>query len=212
MYRIAPLPPHWVVNIVAPHLGIGLITFWVSTFFGIMGVTVIHTTVGGEFHNHQTKHTLCFASDAVFSCQSGGLDEMTSARDFKLISWKNGLGLSGIVVAVLIPVGIRYYFRSDIAAIEDVEREDQDEIDPQSADGVRGGGHEIPLGGVFVQSGGPPRSPANATGPLILLENDDDEETEDAALQGIETDELPGSDKPRQTIDYKTVVHRTFSI
>lgn len=46
--RIAPLPPHWVVNVVAPHLGIGVLPFWASTFFGIMGVTVIHTTIGGE--------------------------------------------------------------------------------------------------------------------------------------------------------------------
>lgn len=58
---------------------------------------------------------------------TGGLDEMTSAKDFKLISWKNGLGLSGIVVAVLIPVGIRYYFRSDIASIEEAEREEEEE-------------------------------------------------------------------------------------
>lgn len=47
IYRIAPLPPHWVVNVVAPHLGIGVIPFWASTFLGIMGVTVIHTTIGG---------------------------------------------------------------------------------------------------------------------------------------------------------------------
>lgn len=137
---------------------------------------------------------------------------MTSARDFKLISWRNGLGLSGIVVAVLIPVGIRHYFRSDIAAIEDVEREDGDEI--ESPDGVRGG-HEMPLEGVNVQSGGPPRSPVNArqaTGTLILLDDDDDEEMGGTALQGIETDELPGSDKRRQTTDYRTLMHRTFNI
>ncbi|KAF8311075.1 hypothetical protein DL93DRAFT_2032519, partial [Clavulina sp. PMI_390] len=92
--RISPLPPHWVLNIAAPHLGIDVVPFWISTFFGIMGVTVIHTTIGG------------------------GLDEMTSAKDFHLLSWKNALGLSAIVVAVLIPVGIRYYFRKDIESIQ----------------------------------------------------------------------------------------------
>lgn len=46
--RIAPFPPHWVVNIVCPHLGIGVLPFWIATFFGIMGQTVIHTTIGGE--------------------------------------------------------------------------------------------------------------------------------------------------------------------
>lgn len=58
---------------------------------------------------------------------------MSSAKDFKLISWKNGLGLSGIVVAVLIPVGIRYYFRSDIASIQEVEREEEDGNDDNGA-------------------------------------------------------------------------------
>lgn len=138
---------------------------------------------------------------------------MTSARDFKLISWKNGLGLSGIVVAVLIPVGIRYYFRSDIAAIEDVEQEGGD---AQSGEGVDRGGSEMPLEGVIVESGGPPKSPVKvkqATGTLILLDDDEEEEEgEDAVLQGIETDELPGSDKRRQLIDYKALVHRTLDI
>jgi hypothetical protein len=32
--RIAPLPPHWFVNILAPHLGISIYQFWVSTFLG----------------------------------------------------------------------------------------------------------------------------------------------------------------------------------
>ncbi|KAI1797460.1 hypothetical protein LXA43DRAFT_969413 [Ganoderma leucocontextum] len=97
--RIAPLPPHWVVNIVCPHVGIGIIPFWISTFLGIFGVTVIHTTIGGS------------------------LDDMTSPDDFHLISWKNFLGLSAVVVGVMIPVGLRYYFKRDIQAVADVEAE-----------------------------------------------------------------------------------------
>lgn len=123
---------------------------------------------------------------------------MTSAKDFKLISWKNGLGLSGIVVAVLIPVGIRYYFRSDIASIEDVEREE--DRDGQSSGTVRGeavgqdGGGEDggPLEAVILQSGGPPRSsakmksPSTGTGTLILLDDDNDDggERGDVEMQG----------------------------
>ena len=91
--RIAPFPPHWVVNVLAPHLGIGLIPFWASTFLGILGVTVIHTTIGG------------------------GLDEMTSAADFHLISWRNFLGLSAVVVGVLIPVGLRYALKRRVGEI-----------------------------------------------------------------------------------------------
>lgn len=97
--RIAPLPPHWVVNIVCPHVGIGLVPFWISTALGIFGVTVIHTTIGG------------------------GLDEMTSADDFHLISLRNFLGLAAIVVGVLIPVGLRYWFRGQVQNVAEEEEE-----------------------------------------------------------------------------------------
>ncbi|KAI0315185.1 hypothetical protein OF83DRAFT_1246907 [Amylostereum chailletii] len=111
--RIAPLPPHWVVNVLCPHLGIGIVPFWISTFLGIFGVTVIHTTIGG------------------------GLDDMTSAADFHLISWCNFFGLSAVVVGAMIPVGIRYVFARETAVAADVEAaeagsihldEDEDEI------------------------------------------------------------------------------------
>jgi uncharacterized membrane protein YdjX (TVP38/TMEM64 family) len=95
--RIAPLPPHWVVNVLAPHLGIGLIPFWCSTFLGIFGVTVIHTSIGG------------------------GLDEMTSAADFHLVSWRNFLTLAAVVVGAMIPVGIRYVFAREAADVGDEE-------------------------------------------------------------------------------------------
>jgi uncharacterized membrane protein YdjX (TVP38/TMEM64 family) len=93
--RIAPLPPHWVVNVLCPHVGIGIIPFWVSTALGILGVTVIHTTIGG------------------------GLDDMTSPDDFHLISWRNFFTLGAIAVGVLIPVGLRYWFRRKVEDIED---------------------------------------------------------------------------------------------
>lgn len=32
--RIAPFPPHWIANFVAPHLGIGPGLFWLSCFIG----------------------------------------------------------------------------------------------------------------------------------------------------------------------------------
>ncbi len=95
--RIAPLPPHWVVNVLAPHLGIGLVPFWFSTFLGIFGVTVIHTSIGG------------------------GLDEMTSAADFHLISWRNFLTLAAVVVGAMIPVGIRYVFAREAASATNEE-------------------------------------------------------------------------------------------
>jgi len=102
--RIAPLPPHWVVNVVCPHVGIGLVPFWISTALGILGVSVIHTTIGG------------------------GLDEMTSADDFHLISWRNFFGLAAVAFGVMVPVGLRYWFRNKVQDIEEtgviVEPED----------------------------------------------------------------------------------------
>ena len=95
--RIAPFPPHWVVNVLCPHLGIGIIPFWTSTWLGILGVTVIHTTIGGS------------------------LDDMTSAADFHLISWKNFFFLSAVVAGAMIPVGLRYYFKRELATVADVE-------------------------------------------------------------------------------------------
>ncbi|KAG6828143.1 hypothetical protein H0H92_009029 [Tricholoma furcatifolium] len=97
--RIAPLPPHWVVNIVCPHVGIGIVPFWISTALGILGVSVIHTTIGG------------------------GLDEMTSADDFHLISWRNFFGLAAVAVGVMIPVGLRYWFRKEVGSVADEEGE-----------------------------------------------------------------------------------------
>lgn len=102
--RIMPLPPHWVINIVCPHVGIGIVPFWISTWLGILGVSVIHTTIGS------------------------GLEEMTSADDFHLISWRNFFGLAAVVVGVMIPVGLRYWFRRQVQSVEaEVYDEDDDD-------------------------------------------------------------------------------------
>ncbi|KAJ7158918.1 hypothetical protein C8R46DRAFT_906811 [Mycena filopes] len=102
--RIAPLPPHWVINILAPHVGITIPTFWVSTALGILGVSVIHTTIGG------------------------GLDDMTSSEDFHLISWRNFLGLSAVVIGVMIPVGLRYWFGRGGAVDVNVDDEEEEGV------------------------------------------------------------------------------------
>lgn len=74
-----------LVNILAPHLGIGIPLFWISTFFGIFAVSVIHVTIGEK------------------------LDQMTSADDFHLFSLRNALLLGGVIIAVLVPVFVRKY-------------------------------------------------------------------------------------------------------
>lgn len=79
-----------VVNVLAPHLGISVWVFWVSTFLGIGGVSYIHVTIGTT------------------------LDQMASSEDFHIISLKNGIGLGGIIVAVLVPVLLKRYYKKDI--------------------------------------------------------------------------------------------------
>lgn len=95
--RISPVPPHWVANFLAPHLGIGVPLFWLSCFIGICPISVIHVTIGSS------------------------LDTMTSAADFHLISVRNVLGLFAVIVAVLIPVGLKRIFKKDIGDLEEAE-------------------------------------------------------------------------------------------
>jgi uncharacterized membrane protein YdjX (TVP38/TMEM64 family) len=125
--RIAPLPPHWVVNIVCPHVGIGIRPFWITTALGIFGVTVIHTTIGG------------------------GLDDMTSADDFHLISWRNFFGLASIVVGVLVPVGLRYWFRKEVETVTATVEEEDGDVDEE----LLGDGTVLANGDRILAVGGP---------------------------------------------------------
>jgi hypothetical protein len=95
--RISPVPPHWVANFLAPHLGIGIPLFWLSCFVGIAPISVIHVTIGSS------------------------LDTMTSAADFHLVSVRNILGLVAVIVAVLIPVGLKRVFKKDIGDLDEAE-------------------------------------------------------------------------------------------
>lgn len=154
--RIAPFPPHWVVNVIAPHLGIGVIPFWVSTFLGILGVTVIHTTIGD------------------------GLDDMTSPDDFHLISWKNFLGLSAVVVGVLIPVGLRYILSRRVGRIaleEDFEEEAGTEGRYSDEDPV------IAQGPAALTKKG------KATSQLILISDSEEEDDDGDALEACSDDD-----------------------
>lgn len=144
--RIAPLPPHWVVNVVCPHVGISIVPFWISTALGILGVSVIHTTIGG------------------------GLDEMTSADDFHLISWRNFFGLAAVVVGVLIPVGLRYWFRKEVDNVVD-----QPEAEEGALMLVDSEGEESDI----ILARGPPRAGKKDTKAGSVAEDDDDEEFDD---------------------------------
>lgn len=157
--RIAPFPPHWVVNVLAPHLGIGIIPFWGSTFLGIFGVTVIHTTIGG------------------------GLDDMTGPEDFHLISWRNFLGLSAVVVGVLIPVGLRFVLKKRVGEISlepDAEDEEGDIVV------VTNNGDRVIAQGPLAKFAKGKATSAQ----LILLSDSEGEEEEDEFLDGEEDEVL----------------------
>lgn len=139
--RIAPFPPHWVVNVLCPHLGIGIVPFWTSTWLGILGVSVIHTTIGGS------------------------LDDMTSAADFHLISWKNFFFLSAVVVGVMIPVGLRYYFKRELATVADVEAAAEAEAEVLQAEN----------GDTILAEGPPVDMTKGKTAQLIMLSDDESE-------------------------------------
>ncbi|KAG8983906.1 hypothetical protein FRB90_005661 [Tulasnella sp. 427] len=192
--RIAPFPPHWVVNVLCPHVGIGLVPFFISTWLGILGVTVIHTTIGS------------------------GLDQMTSAADFHLISWRNFFGLSAVVVAVMIPVGIRWYFRGELQSVAQVEAEAAlDSEEPQEPDVTKS--KRLPPGpiAVFDSEDDGYFTPADlhAVGDRKgkgvdkdwLAESDDDEPLPPPP------ERLPrsSSDSDRSSIDMRQQSHRTAS-
>ena len=44
--RVTPLIPNWLMNVSAPHMGIPLITFWSSTFIGVIPQSVFAIRVG----------------------------------------------------------------------------------------------------------------------------------------------------------------------
>ena len=144
--RLAPLPPHWVVNVVCPHLGIRIPTFWISTFLGIMPVSIIHTQIGTT------------------------LDEMTSPADFHLISWRNFFGLAGVVIAVMIPVGLRSMWKKEV---------EEAGVDDGAEDGTGGpgsGGDSLDHLENSIRPNGN-RLIRKEDGRLVLLDNDEEDVT-----------------------------------
>lgn len=130
--RIMPLPPHWVANFVAPHLGIGMGMFWLTCFLGICPVSVIHVMIGSS------------------------LDQMTSADDFNILSPRNIIGIAAVIVAVLIPVGLKRVIRTDLGdlseeAVVEVDGERLDDI--AEAEHVEFDEHGLPLPRRAVDSG-----------------------------------------------------------
>lgn len=78
-----PFPPNWFANIAAPHVGVPLSIFFIGTFFGVAGPSLIHVQAGLTINN------------------------LTGPDQFYIFSWTNVGALVLIGVAVLIPVWIK---------------------------------------------------------------------------------------------------------
>ncbi|WFD34543.1 hypothetical protein MCUN1_001384 [Malassezia cuniculi] len=85
LVRITPIP-HFVVNLVSPHLGVPIGTFWLSALFGSIPQTVIHTAVGEK------------------------LDEIVSSKDMHIFTLHNMLLFGLVVVAATAPMILRRLF------------------------------------------------------------------------------------------------------
>ncbi|WFD19723.1 hypothetical protein MCAP1_001959 [Malassezia caprae] len=79
MLRMMPIPPHFLVNIMAPHLGIPLPTFWLSTLGGVCCSTLVYTAVGEE------------------------LGRLAGPHAFRFFTWRNGMLAVLIFIAATLP-------------------------------------------------------------------------------------------------------------
>lgn len=80
-----PVPPDFMLNIVAPHLGIDIGLFWVSCFLGVISMVLVHTAIGEE------------------------LGDMTSSADFHVFSFKNVLIMVVVGIAMVVPILVKRY-------------------------------------------------------------------------------------------------------
>ncbi|WFC96518.1 eukaryotic translation initiation factor 3 subunit A [Malassezia brasiliensis] len=88
LLRMMPVPPDFMLNIVAPHLGIDIGQFWVSCFLGVISMVLVHTAIGEE------------------------LGDMTSSDDFHMFSFKNVLIMLVCGIAMVVPILVKRYVQS----------------------------------------------------------------------------------------------------
>ena len=81
--RMMPVPPHFVVNIIAPHLGVPLSTFWLSTLCGVFCTSLIYTAIGKE------------------------IGQITSSDSFHIFTWQNMLLMTVVAMAFILPTLVK---------------------------------------------------------------------------------------------------------
>lgn len=85
LVRMTPIP-HFVVNLVCPHLGVPIGIFWLSALLGVLPQAVIHVAVGEK------------------------LDEMVLQENVRIFTLHNVLLIALVVVAATAPMILRYLF------------------------------------------------------------------------------------------------------
>ncbi|PKI85286.1 hypothetical protein MVES1_000832 [Malassezia vespertilionis] len=86
--RMMPVPPDFMINLIAPHLGIGVYAFWTSTFLGVISTSLMHTAIGEE------------------------LNEMTAVDGFHFFTWKNVTIFVFVIVAMVVPILVKRRFQA----------------------------------------------------------------------------------------------------
>lgn len=81
--RMMPVPPHFVVNIIAPHLGVPLSTFWLSTLCGVFCTSLVYTAIGKE------------------------IGQITSSDSFHIFTWQNMLLMTVVAMAFILPTLVK---------------------------------------------------------------------------------------------------------
>lgn len=79
MLRMMPVPPHFLVNIMAPHLGIPLPIFWWSTLLGVFCSSLVYTAVGEE------------------------LGQLAGPQAFHIFTWRNAMLMVLVLMAATLP-------------------------------------------------------------------------------------------------------------
>lgn len=104
---------------------------------------------------------------------------MTSAEDFHILSLRNILGLSAVIVAVLIPVGLKRVFRKDLGELGEAEEELAEEEETERLQPVVD--HAIDSGVCLAPPSTGEFATSNAKGKTKLLPTVRDEQEDDDA-------------------------------
>lgn len=81
--RMMPVPPHFLVNIISPHLGIPMGIFFMSTVCGVFCSSLIYTAIGE------------------------GIEQITSYDSLRIFTWRNVTLITIVALACALPAWVK---------------------------------------------------------------------------------------------------------